>query len=167
MLDAAASDHQILHVSAIAAPEELLKFSSATHQRRAERHDCQGTRLRSAALQLEQTVAEDPRLDAADGQIVQHAAASPETMNASINHGEQSIHLVVSRRRGVVEAGRPALLLDIDAVQHERVEVDVQVELGAEGDAAGSGPIDGRAQRETSSTGCAPRSSGSRSGPCW
>jgi len=34
MLDAAASDRQILHVSAVAAPEELLKYLSATQQRR-------------------------------------------------------------------------------------------------------------------------------------
>jgi len=53
MLDAAASDRQILHVSAVAAPEELLKYLSATQQRRAEGHDCRGTRLRSAALQLD------------------------------------------------------------------------------------------------------------------
>jgi len=36
MLDAAASDRQILHVSAVAAPEELLKYLSATQQRPAE-----------------------------------------------------------------------------------------------------------------------------------
>jgi len=36
MLDAAVNEHQILHASSFAAPEELLKYYSGTRQHRAE-----------------------------------------------------------------------------------------------------------------------------------
>ena len=61
----------------------------------------------------------------ASREIVQYANATQEKMNASIDRGEQSIHIVVSRRHGDLEA-QPPLLLDIDAVEHERMGVDIQ-----------------------------------------
>ena len=52
-------------------------------------------------------------------------------MDTPIDGPEQSIHLLIGWRHRLVEPQDPALL-DIDAVEHERMDVDVQIQGGAE-----------------------------------
>jgi hypothetical protein len=51
-------------------------------------------------------------------------------MDTPIDRREQPVHLIIGGRHRLVEPQDPALL-DIDAVEHERVDVDVQIQRGA------------------------------------
>jgi hypothetical protein len=52
-------------------------------------------------------------------------------MHTPIDRPDQPVHLVIGRQHRLVEAQDP-VLLDIDAVEHERMDVDVQIQRGAE-----------------------------------
>ena len=52
-------------------------------------------------------------------------------MDTPVDCLEQPVHLVIGRRQRLVESQDPALL-DIDAVEHERMHVDVQIQGSAE-----------------------------------
>jgi hypothetical protein len=53
-------------------------------------------------------------------------------MNAPVDGRKQAVQFLIGRWRRPVKTQRPALVFDIHAVEHERVDVHIQIQRRAE-----------------------------------
>ena len=59
--------------------------------------------------------------------FVHDATPHEQPLDAPVDHLDQAVHLFVDRRRGGEKAQPASAVLHIDTVEHERMDVDVQI----------------------------------------
>jgi hypothetical protein len=81
-----------------------------------------------------------PITGAAVRALVHHTPPHQQPLDAPVDRLDQAVHLLIRRRRGSEKAQPAPAVLHIDTVEHERMDVDVQIQRRAETLDDGHGP---------------------------